>query len=263
MGLRAPGADPKNLKYGRKHWQDIKFYPAAGNAAAPLVVVLGDGGIAGRTGWLRHRLNEAGYSVAFVHYRESVPTAGAALNAYATAIAYLVQEAVALGLDGTRIGIVGAGQGAEVAALLGTDPTVLQSVGVPFASLRRAILINGGHLDVPRALTEQPDFAGRFRRYYGRDPASHARHSPAAHLAPPNAPTFLMMADEEESEIAADTKDAFEAFLHAGIDTSLVVLPRERPAARQTLFMLEPEGAGKEVIPFLDAALKGASGLQQ
>jgi arylformamidase len=249
MSLQPPGANPKNLKYGRVHWQEIAFYRARSATNPPLVAVLGTGGKSDETGWLRYRLNEAGYSVAFMRYDERVPTADAAIAAYVAALGYLLSNATELGFDKDRLALVGS----RDAALFGTDPTILEAAGIPFESLRALVIWGSTEFDLVARVAEVPDMVGSYRRYYGGDRASYVRHSPITHAARPNAPAFLFTIAEDATQGTEETKVMVDALTNAGTDARLIELPAYRPNARRTRFMLEPDGAGSEILPFLRA----------
>ena len=192
LGLRAPIAYPKPLRYGDKAWQTIQFYPARDGAPAPLVIAFSSGA----DGWARYRFNEAGIALAVVPDKETVPAARKTVDDYLAAIAYLYGDAAKLGIDPTRLVLYGSGAGGSMAALLGTDPTLLGGAGVPFETVRGVISIGGEDFDVVRRMRTNAFLRSTYQRYYGRDESEAATLSPSSHLEAPNAPAFLLLADQ-------------------------------------------------------------------
>ncbi len=247
MSLQPPGARPQRLKYGSRHWQDIAFYPARSEARPPLAVILSDGGRDGDGGWLRYRLNQAVISAAFVDTDQDVRTMAALMDSYAEALRYLVAESAALGFDQRRLAIFGTYD----AALLGTDPSFIANTPVPFASIKALVIGGSTEFDLPARVAARPEFAGRYRRFFGGDAADYRRYSAMAHVVRPNAPAFLFVIAEDASDGIDETQAMAAALSAAGTDARFLALPAFRPNARATHYLLEPDGSGKEIIPFL------------
>lgn len=237
----------EHLKYGKKNWQRIELFPVRKGSPVPLVIAIG-----GISDWARYRVNEAGYAIAFVTIPPD-PTvkAAARLDNLLDAIAYLLEHSAELNIDMNRLAVHGGGVTANQAFLLGTDPSLLERAGVPFTSLRAVTTVNGSGYDIPKRISESSFRKQKYERDYGKDLVEQLRLSPVTHLAAPNAPRFLMFITEDSTDIRPETEDMVAAAVKAGIDLRLVELPEKLDDSRKTYFLAEPDGSGKEYIPFL------------
>lgn len=199
MAARA-ATGAQEIAYGRDPLQRFDFFRATG-ASAPLVIFVHGGG------WKRgdkrnatgqHKAphyREQGYAFASVNYR-LVPAATVEQQAQdvADAIALMVRDAARLGIDRTRIVLMGHSAGAHLVALVGTDESYLRKAGLPSDALRGVIPLDGAAYDVPRQIAE----GGRlmhdtYVQAFGEDPSRQRALSPTAHAAAPNAPAFLIL----------------------------------------------------------------------
>jgi hypothetical protein len=250
LGLKAPAAFPKPLRYGDKAWQTVQFYPGKADASAPLVIAFS--GAANE--WARYRFNEAGIALAVVPDMETVPAARKTIDNYLAAVSYLYRDAEKLGIDRTRIVLYGGG----LTALFGTDPTLLDRGGIPFEALRGVISIGGEDFDVVRRMKESAFLRSRYQRYFGRDESEAAALSAASHLEAPNAPAFLLLADAHDSNGLRESRSFAEALAMAGSPATFVALPEQREGVRRTYFLAEQGGSGWEIMAFLRAAFAKA-----
>jgi acetyl esterase/lipase len=190
------------LSYGSDPLQTMDFYPpVTANGPAPLIVFVHGGG------WKRGDKGNAtgdtkvthftglGYALASVDYR-LVPQSRVEDQAQdvADSIAYLVKNADRLGIDPSRIVVMGHSAGAHLAALIGTDPSYLRKAGLSPEKLSGVVLLDGAAYDVPAQMRDgnrfmQPTYAQAF----GADPARQRALSPTLHAAAPNAPAFLIL----------------------------------------------------------------------
>jgi len=254
LGLKAPNAYPKPLRYGGKAWQTVQFYPAKAATSTPLVIAFSSAA----DGWARYRFNEAGIALAIVPDKETVPTARKTVGNYLAAIAYLYGDAAKLGIDRTRIVLYGFGGGGSMAALLGSDPTLLVGAGVPFEAVRGVISIGGEDFDVVRRMKESAYLRSRYQRYYGRDEAEAAALSPISHLGAPDAPSFLLLADERDTDGVEESASITRALVNAGSPATFVKLPEQHEGVRRTYFLAEQGGSGWEIMDFVQAAFAKA-----
>jgi hypothetical protein len=254
LGLKAPIAYPKPLRYGDKGWQTIQFYPARAGAPTPLVVAFSNA----MDEWARYRFNEAGIALAVVPDRETVPAAGKTIDNYLAAMSYLYGDAEGLGIDRTRMMLYGTGNGGSMAVLLGADPALLARAGVPFDAVRGVISIGGEDFDVVRRMKESSFLRSRYQRYYGRDEVETATLSAASHLELPNAPGFLLLADARDRAGLEESRSITEALVNAGSTAVFVTLPEPRDEVRRTHFLAEPGGSGWEIVAFVQAAFAKA-----
>lgn len=250
-GLQAPSAYPKTLRYGETAGQTIDFYPATGAAQAPLVIAFSNSA----EGWPRYRFNRAGIALAIVRERETVPTAQKTIANYLAAAAYLYRDAAKFGIDRTRIVLYGD----SIAALLGTDPALFDGAGVPFDSVRGVIVFGGEDFDIVRRTQTSAYLRSAYQRYYGRDEAEAATLSPINHLQAPNAPAFLLFADERDNDAEDETRSFTKALVNAGTPATFVTLPEPHGQVRRTHFLVEEGGSGWEMMGFVLKAF-GVSG---
>ncbi|MGZ3196164.1 MAG: alpha/beta hydrolase family protein [Croceibacterium sp.] len=251
LGLKAPIAYPKPLRYGDKAWQSMDFYPAKSAGPTPLVIAF----FSAAKGWDRYRFNQAGIAIAFVPDRETVPTARKTVDNYLAAIATLYNNAEQLGIDRSRFVLYGSGGGGSMAVLLGTDPTLLGRAGVPFEAVRGVVSVGGEDFDVVRRSSKNAFLRSRYLRYYGSDEAETASLSPATHLAAPNAPGFLLLARERDTDAFEESGLIAQALMKAGSPATFMTLPEQREGVRRTYLLVEQGGAGWEIMDFVQEAL--------
>lgn len=138
---------------------------------------------------------DRGYGFASVNYR-LVPSATVAQQAedVAAALAFLVKQADELGIDRSRIVLMGHSAGAHLAALVGTDPAYLRKAGLGPDALRGVIPVDGACYDVPSQMTA-PGSTMReiYVEVFGTERQGQLAVSPIHHAASPNAPDFLIL----------------------------------------------------------------------
>jgi acetyl esterase/lipase len=187
--------------YGADPLQKLDFWHATGSKPAPLIVFVHGGGWkrgdkrnATGVAKVEHAVAE-GYAFASINYR-LVPAATVEQQAadVSAAIGWLRRNAERLGIDASRIVLMGHSAGAHLVALVGTDPRYLVAAGLSFADLRGVIALDGACYDVPRQIAE----GGRFMHdtyveAFGSDPARQRALSPSLQAASPNAPAFLIL----------------------------------------------------------------------
>jgi hypothetical protein len=252
LGLLAPNGVPETIRYGGKPWQDIELYRAKNESAAPLVIAFSADGV---SEWPRYRFNQAGMSLAVVPNKQPVRTAQKTIANYIAAIAQLYREAQSFGIDRSRIVLYGSGNGGSMAVLFGTDPALLARAGVPFDALRGIVSIGGEDFDVARRASESAYLRSLYRRYYGAEKADLTELSPVTHLAPPNAPAFLLLASERDENGVRESRLMAQALVQPGTTAAFVRLPEKRQGRRPTYLLAEPSGSGWEIIAFLQSAL--------
>jgi arylformamidase len=240
------------IRYGADARHEIAFYPAKGLTAAPLVIAFGGRDVAG---WPRYQLNHAGVSLAIVSAENTVLSASKSVADYTAAVARLYRDADKLGIDRTRIVLYGTDRTAGMALLFGMDPALLSQAGVPFESLRGVISDNGEDFDLIRRSRESAYFRAFYRRYYGDDDTKLAALSPTTHVAPPNAPAFLMLANERDVDQTRESRLMVDALGRAGTSATFVALPDKHEGVRKTYFLAEQGGSGWEIIDFVRKAL--------
>jgi arylformamidase len=213
----------QELAYGGDPLQKLDFYAPAAKASgpAPLIVFVHGGG------WKRGDKSNAtgaekiahftvkGYAFASIDYR-LVPNATVEQQAadIAGALAMLVRDAARLGIDPSRIVLMGHSAGAHLAGLVGTDPRYLQAAGLGVDRLKGVILLDGAAYDVPAQMSDGPRIMqSTYAAAFGSDPARQRTLSPTLQAAAPNAPAFLILHVERDD--GARQSEALGAALKA------------------------------------------------
>jgi acetyl esterase/lipase len=214
--------------YGSESLQKLDFWHPAGSKPAPLIVFVHGGG------WKRgdkrnatgaakvEHLIGAGYAFASINYR-LVPSASVEQQAadVAAAVAWLRGNAGRLGLDPSRVVLMGHSAGAHLVALVGTDPRYLAQAGLSPRDIRGIIALDGAGYDVARQIAA----AGRFMREtyleaFGSEPARQRALSPTLQAASPNAPAFLILhIDRDDGRAQSEALGA--ALVKAGTPTEV------------------------------------------
>ena len=137
-----------------------------------------------------------GYHLASINYR-LVPAATVEQQGadVAAAIAYLLKNAKTLGIDSSRVVLMGHSAGAHLSALVGTDPQYLRGAGLDLnAYCLASIPIDGAAYDVPAQMSEGAEIMkDTYVQAFGTDPERQKALSPYYHAAGPNAPSFLIL----------------------------------------------------------------------
>jgi acetyl esterase/lipase len=197
----APPPPSATVAYGDDPRQRIDVWQPRTPNPAPLVVFVHGGAwkygsknhAASR--WLPGHLAELGYAYAAIDYR-LVPAVTVEQQAedVAHALRALLDRAPQLGIDRTKIVLMGHSAGAHLVALVGTDERYLRAADLGFADLDGVIANDGAAYDVPMQIHDAPR---RLRKTYtevfGKDPARQLALSPVHHAAAPNARAFLLL----------------------------------------------------------------------
>jgi arylformamidase len=204
-------ANARELSFGADALQKLDLWPSSKSGRAALIVFIHGGGWSigdKRTGIGekdRH-FTANGYAFASVNYR-LVPQVTPAEQAQdvAAALALLRTQP---GIDPDRIVLMGHSAGAHLAALVGTDPSYFAAAGVPMASVRGVILLDGAGYDVAKQMQSPANIvSGMYKAAFTTDPKRQAELSPTLHAAAPNAAYWLIIndADRRNSQSQSDT----------------------------------------------------------
>lgn len=221
----AYGADPK---------QRLDLVRPAGAAKAPVLVFVHGGGWS--IGDKRHsaatkaaHFSGKGWAFASVNYR-LVPNATVEQQAadVAAALGWLRVHAAAQGLDPDRIVLMGHSAGAHLAALVATDPRFVAAAGVPLASVRGVVLLDGAGYDVARQMGDRGNrVSGMYQAAFGSDPARQRALSPTVHAAAPNALDWLILPIERRDDSIGQSNQLAAALRAAGSKAEVVPVPGE------------------------------------
>jgi arylformamidase len=230
-----PATGKTEYAYGAAPLQKLDFWHAASSKPAPLILFVHGGG------WKRgdkknatgvpkidHMLNE-GYAFASMNYR-LVPAATVEQQAadVVAALAYCRANAARLGIDATRIVLMGHSAGAHLVALVGSTPRYMAEAGLALTDIRGVIALDGAAYDVPRQLAD----AGRFMRAtyveaFGSDPARQRALSPALQPLAPTQPSAakpppFLIAHIDRADGKAQSEALAAALVRGGTQAEVV-----------------------------------------
>jgi acetyl esterase/lipase len=219
----APTSNRSEYSYGADPLQKLDFWHATAKPSAPLIVFVHGGG------WKRgdkrnatgaqkvEHLTKAGYAFASINYR-LVPSANVEQQAadVSAAVAWLRCHAGQLGIDTSRIVLMGHSAGAHLVALVGTDPQYLAAAGLSLSDLLGVITLDGAAYDVARQIAD----SGRLMRAtyaeaFGSDPVRQRALSPALQAAATKAPAFLIL-HIDRADGRAQSEALAKALVQAG-----------------------------------------------
>lgn len=181
--------------------QKLDAYWVPGRANQPVMIYIHGGGW--RKGDKANVLSKPqafadhGFAFVSVNYRLH-PQADYQAQAedVARAIKHVVDQAGQVGVDPSRVYLMGHSAGAHLAALVATDGRYLESVGLSLATLKGVVLLDGAGYDIPW----QIENVGRetsellYTTVFGKDPEVHRLASPITHVAAgKQIPPFLIL----------------------------------------------------------------------
>lgn len=219
-----PPAGRVEYAYGRDPLQKLDFWPAARGVQPAALILFVHGG-----GWQRGDKNNAtgmqkvdhlthqGYAFVSINYR-LVPAATVEQQAadVSAAIAWVKGNAGRLGIDPSRIVLMGHSAGAHLVALVGTDPRYMAAAELSLADLRGVVALDGACYDVARQIAD----GGRFMRdtyvaAFGGELARQRALSPTLQAPAPDTPAFLI-AHIDRADGKAQSEALADALVRAG-----------------------------------------------
>lgn len=227
----ASSIEQVEYSYGTDALQKLDFWPATSHKLAPLIVFVHGGGWKrgdkkNATGMakIEHLINE-GFAFASLNYR-LVPKATVEQQAsdVAVAIAWFHSNAERLGVDTSRIILLGHSAGAHLVALVGTDPQYLAAVGQSLADLRGIILFDGASYDVAQQIMASGFFMRRtYVQAFGNNLERQRALSPTLQAAAPNAQAFLIV-HIDRADGAAQSTALARSLMQQGTSTEIYAL---------------------------------------
>jgi arylformamidase len=222
----APGAtcsDQVDLAYvdGGDPLQRLDLFRPSGAGCEPVPVVVWVHGGGWRAGDKANQLapkvalwNEAGWAVASVNYRltdPAVPEADRVLapdhnEDVAAALAFLVDQADALGIDGERVALLGHSAGAGIVAALAADPEYLGAHDLDPESLGCVAPLDTEGFDIAAVVDDGGQAASLHRSVFGDDPARWDDLSPITHVGEAALPDLFLVVrggPERRAQVAA------------------------------------------------------------
>ncbi|MCU0711074.1 MAG: alpha/beta hydrolase [Pirellula sp.] len=171
--------------------------------------------------------NGLGYLFVSVNYR-LLPEVEmeAIVNDVAESIGWVHKNIAQYGGDPDRLLIMGHSAGAQLAALLCTDYSYLESQSVPLSSIKLCVPIDGDTYDIPAMIDTAeirqklhglplPDFGHRVK--FGNTPEKHLRFSPVTHVLKGRpTPHFLIFYVVDHPDVTAQAFRFRNALQDAG-----------------------------------------------
>ncbi|MFZ6722795.1 alpha/beta fold hydrolase [Undibacterium sp. Ji49W] len=171
--MTAPASTPPvagriEYAYDYAPLQKLDFWRATVTKPAPLILFVHGGGWkrgdkTNATGMqkVNHLINE-GYAFASINYR-LVPTASVEQQAadVSAAVAWVRANTGKLGIDASRIILMGHSAGAHLVSLVGTDPQYLAAAGLSLSDIRGVIALDGACYDVLRQIADGGAFMAK------------------------------------------------------------------------------------------------------
>jgi acetyl esterase/lipase len=222
LAAAAPSAAADHA-YGSDPLQTLDFWPAPGAKPAPLILFVHGGG------WKRGdkdtatgerkigHLTGQGYAFASIDYR-LVPAATVEQQAadVASAAAWLRANAERLKIDPASIVLMGHSAGAQLVALVGTDPRYLAAAGLSPKDIRGVVALDGASYDVPRQIAQAGPLMRRtYLQAFGEEPARQRTLSPALRPIAPEGPAFLVL-HVDRADGKAQSEELAESLARAG-----------------------------------------------
>lgn len=216
---------------------DLYQPPSVGCDPVPLVVwVHGGGWVTGdKANGMPPKIDlwtAEGWAVASLNYRLTDRTApdGERLLApahnqdVAAALGWLVDRADELGIDPTRIALLGHSAGAGIVAAVGADPTYLAPEGLEPADLACVAPLDTEGFDIATVVEGGGVAANLYRLVFGTDPARWDELSPRSRLGDAEVPDLFLVRRGEPGRRAQ--VDAFVAAARrADVSVTVVDLP--------------------------------------
>ena len=226
-----PGVDPNLTSL------DVYTPPADehGCSGKPLVVWIHGGGWSegDKTEYMTDKIplfNGAGYVFASINYRltdKTLPTPAPQYPVHdqdsADAVAWLIQRAGELGIDASRVALLGHSAGGGIVAGLATDDQYLGHSKLPLTTVTCVGSMDGEGYDIVAGASDSPpEVQTGYRKVFTSDPATWEKASPIRHVAAGKGiPRFFVAAPGGDWRLAQHI--AFiEALRKAGVPTTVL-----------------------------------------
>lgn len=143
----------------------------------------------------------------------------------AQALAALLADADRLGIDRKRVLLMGHSAGAQLVALIGTDPRWLSEVGLSFNDIAGIVALDGAAYDVPLQVRDAPLIVrSMYLHAFGRDPQRQRALSAVSQAAAPNVVNWMLL-HVKRSDGLRQCETLTAALRRAGSTVEVVTLP--------------------------------------
>jgi acetyl esterase/lipase len=174
--------------------------------------------------------NGAGYVFASINYRLTDKTLAQPAPQYpvhdrdaADAIAWLVHHAPDIGVDPSRVAVIGHSAGGGIVAALSTDEQYLGHDHLTLRSIVCAGSMDGEGYDITAgATTSPPEVQTGYRNAFGNDPAVWKAASPIEHVAADKGIPRFFIAARGTDWRAAQHLAFIDALRNAGVPTTVL-----------------------------------------
>lgn len=172
----------------------------------------------------------------------------------AQALRWVHDHAAEHGGDPQRIVVSGHSAGAQLAALVCTDPRYLEAAGLSLASVKGCIPVDGDTYDVPLQIaTVEPRRAEIYRRKFG-DETQQKRLSPALQAArDKGVPPFLILHVADHPEVTKQSQRLTEALKAVGVQVERHAAPGKTHLTINSDLGKADDEPTRAVWKFLDA----------
>jgi acetyl esterase/lipase len=171
-----------------------------------------------------------GYVVVAPDYQLSAPRRPSwpvNLEELQAVVGWVRTQAGELGIDPARVAAIGESAGANLAALLGTDPGPAGPGGV--STRVDAVIAFSTPTDLRALYAESPGAAGAVAQFLGgrpqRVPANYAAASPIDYVAPGDPPMLLVHGRSDPLVPLSQSQAMAAALTAAGVRNQLIVVP--------------------------------------
>ncbi|RBR25229.1 uncharacterized protein FIESC28_01964 [Fusarium coffeatum] len=196
--------------FGKKETQRLRLWkPTSTTSNSPIIVFVHGGSWTIGTyldsiGSAKVKyLNDLGYAFASIDYT-LIPTVTVQeqVQEVADAVAYLANNGVNLGIDGTRVILMGHSSGAHVVSLIGTDPSYARNAGFEMDILKGVIALDGSNYNAAASIADNTgSIVSNMLSGLGSDPQHLDTMSPTLHSSLPNARAFLLLHVQRKGDI--------------------------------------------------------------
>lgn len=229
------------------------YRPEGSTGAAPTVVFFYGGGWQrgerGQYQFVGRQLARNGVLAIVADYR-TYPDAvfPAFVEDGARAVAWAQMHAGRYGGDASRLFVAGHSAGAQIAALLGTDPVYLDAHGLAPSQLSGVIGLAGPY---------DFEITGRYRAVFG--PPSQWPQAQAVRFVTGDEPPFLLIHGEDDRVVEArDSRQLAQRLRQTGGQATLLMLPDAGHSA-PVLGLYDPKRA-PAVLPAILSFVRGGEG---